>query len=342
MISRIALTFEAGGDSVVAAQMLGVLRETGARATIFLDGAWANMHRDLIRQMVADGHELGNHTYSHPDLTELSDEEIREELHRTDTLALDVTGKRAFPWFRPPYGALDERVRRLAAREGYRVVQRNAVDGVHWPGETTVETIIQRTTEQTTDGAVLAYHLSSQKTLRALPDIVCQLRERGYMLVTLSDLLDVREHPPRHPDFAKFVIEPGYLQVMERGARVWSMNLLEFGADSQTPSDKLIGIAEWSGCQVCLLTGTSEGQQRALTSDSYVLILAGEVELQLRTVDSEAPTARAVARSGDMVLCPADHDLQWRPLRDGRRWIALILAQAGEADSAALQAQNSN
>ncbi len=190
---RMALTFEAGGDPVVAGQVLDVLRDMRTIATIFLDGAWSARFPDLVRRMAAEGHELGNHAYNHPDLTLLDDEAVREELRRTDQLARELTGQPAHPWLRPPFGTFDDRIRQLAAADGYRIVQRFAVDGAHWPGETTPESVLNRTLDLSADGAVIAFHLNSPITLQALPTIIERLRSAGYVFVRLSDLPGIHE-----------------------------------------------------------------------------------------------------------------------------------------------------
>lgn len=184
----VALAFEAGGDPAGCARMLAALREAGVAATIFLDGRWAEMNPALVETMVADGHELGNHAYSHPDLTRLEDEEIARELSRTEALALTLTGRSTKPWFRPPFQQFDDRVRRVAAKEGFRCLSRDALDGGSYPGPSTPEAILRRSVERVGDGAVLTYHLHNPDTARVLPEIIARLRGAGARPVRLSEL----------------------------------------------------------------------------------------------------------------------------------------------------------
>src|SRR5215207_10660052 len=172
MTKPIALTFEAGGDPTICNQMLNVLSIMQTPATIFLAGNWSEQYPELVRRMSAEGYEFGNHSYTHLDLTQCDDEQVREELRRTDAVITQLTGQRAFPWFRPPYDAIDERIRQIAISEGYRLVQRSALDGGHWPGETTPELVQRRSLENAFDGAVLTYHLDSPNTLVVLPQII--------------------------------------------------------------------------------------------------------------------------------------------------------------------------
>ncbi len=324
--ARVALTFEAGGDPATAARVLDTLHDAGAAATIFLDGRWSAEHPDLIRRMTAEGHELGNHAYTHPDLTLLGDEEIREELRRTDELAQHITGQRAHPWLRPPFGACNDHVREVAAAEGYRVVQRDAVDGGHWPGANTPERVLRRTLENAADGAVIAYHLSSPLTLAALPQIVEWVRAGGYALVHLSDLPAVSERAERHADLAAMEVEPGYLQALRRGARVWSINLPEFGGRAIHADGATVDVAATDGWAATLVTATEDVAWRpALHRDRYLLVVAGAVECLLRPQGEEQPCARAIGRPGDFILWAEGCEARLAAFHDRRRWIVMIL-----------------
>jgi peptidoglycan/xylan/chitin deacetylase (PgdA/CDA1 family) len=327
---QVALTFEAGGDEKVAAQMLDLLHGAGARATIFLHGAWASSCPELVRRMVNEGHELGNHTYTHPNLTLLEDKQIREELRRTSELAHRLAGRPAEPWFRPPFGAIDERVRDVVAAEGYRIVQRNAVDGGHWPGRTTGAKIVARTLENAYDGAIIAYHLGSAETVRVMPSILSELRKSRCRLVSLSDLPTVSEHPRRHPGLADLEIEPGYLQVEQPPARAWSMNLLEYGARASHEPGTTVRLTETGYGVTQLHVGQGEETwQVAANEDRHLLAIAGTVECRFRLEGKERIAIRALARRHDFILWPAGHEMQLAaPGGAQGRWIVLILAGA--------------
>lgn len=326
--SQIALTFEAGGDVKVAAQMLDLLRDAGIRTTIFLHGAWARSCPELIKRMVIEGHELGNHTYTHPNLTLLEDEQIREELHRTTDLAQQLTGRPAHPWLRPPFGAINERVREVAVAEGYQIILRNAVDGGHWPGRTTEATIARRTLENSYDGTVIAYHLSSVETVRAMPKILEEFREAGCKLVPLSDLPTASEWPARHPDFADLAVEPGYLQVEQPSARAWSMNLLEYGTRASHEPGTVARLTETDYGVTQLQVGQGEeGWQAAANEDRHLLVVAGAVQCRFRPAGEDHVAIRALARQQDFILWPAGYEMQLAAGDDvRRRWIILVLA----------------
>ncbi len=323
MTLPLALSFEAGGDPDTCTLMLDVLSATQTPATIFLAGNWSEQYPELVRRMAADGHELGNHSYTHPDLTHCGDDQVRDELRRTDAAITRLTGQRAFPWFRPPYDALDARVRQIAVEEGYRLVQRSALDGGHWAGETTPALVLSRSIENAYEGAVLTYHLDSPHTLAVLPRVIESLRAAGFSFVRLSELPSVSERPERHPDFAALEIDPGYLQVLQRHSRAWSLNVLEYGARASTLPDLPLPLATTHGGSVSLLTSCGmTAWQPAISRDRYLLILAGAPECFFRTRDEPAPRIRAVGAPGDLILWSKDYE--FRTGLSQQSWMVLI------------------
>ncbi len=188
---RVALTFDGGGPADPAPRILEVLREHDLRVTIFLTGRWAEEHPDLVRQMVREGHELGNHTYGHLDLRTLEDDQILDEFLRTEAILRDLAGVSSRPFFRPPFGARDGRVLALAARAGYLSVYwtLDSLDSV--PPAKTVDDLVARVADpnRDLDGAIVLLHLGSPATAEALPRILEALQGRGYEIVTVSELL---------------------------------------------------------------------------------------------------------------------------------------------------------
>jgi peptidoglycan/xylan/chitin deacetylase (PgdA/CDA1 family) len=184
----IAITFEAGGNQAIASNILDVLAETNTRATVFLLGEWVLENPKLVKRMVKEGHELGNHSYNHPDLTLLENDEVIDQLNRTSNLALRLSGHLAFPWLRPPFGTCDSRIRRLVKAAGYRLIIKDALDGIHWPEVTTPKAILNRTLGNVFDSAVMTYHLDNEMTLKVLPEIINDLKQAKYELTTLSIL----------------------------------------------------------------------------------------------------------------------------------------------------------
>lgn len=186
-----AFTLDGGAVADHTPAMLEILRQHEVRITIFITGQFAERHPELVREMVADGHEVGNHSYHHPDFTQLGDDVIRSELARTEEAIKRVAGISTKPWFRFPYGARTPHASDLVAREGYRSIYWT-IDTIDWREDATPDLIRQRIRDRLQNGAVILAHLGSHHTLVALPEILTELKERGYHIVKVSELL----YPP--------------------------------------------------------------------------------------------------------------------------------------------------
>jgi peptidoglycan/xylan/chitin deacetylase (PgdA/CDA1 family) len=198
--TMVALTFDMGGRVDPALDIMNWLIANGIRATIFPTGAMAeNLNTDAGREVLrlVDTHrdlfELGNHSYSHPDFTTLSDAAIREELVRTEAAVAGQTSLNMRPRFRPPYGAYDNRVLAAVGAAGYSQTVLWDVDTIDWlaPGEggPTAAQIASKVVTMAEGGSIVLMHLGGWNTLEALPAIVAGLREHGLHMVALSEML---------------------------------------------------------------------------------------------------------------------------------------------------------
>ena len=190
----IALTLDAGAGAAPTPRILDALRERGITITFFLTGRWIRDNPDLVRRMVADGHELANHTMNHPDLTTLDDDTIRRELKETEEILHEIAPDAVIrPFFRPPYGAYNERVLRVALSEGYLPVywSLDSLDSVGEPK--TPEFLIARVTQKLSPndlhGAIILAHCGSDATAKALPDILDRFAAMGFEVRKLSDVM---------------------------------------------------------------------------------------------------------------------------------------------------------
>ncbi|MEY9849372.1 peptidoglycan/xylan/chitin deacetylase (PgdA/CDA1 family) [Streptacidiphilus sp. BW17] len=187
-VPRVALTFDDGPDPALTRQVLEILDRYGARATFFSVGHHVAALPDEVRRIADAGHELGNHSWSHPYLPDLTPSQLREQLDRTTEAVARVTGQ-APTRFRPPYGALTPEV--LAALDGYpTTLTLWDVDSRDWtrPGP---EQIAATVLEAAGPGSVVLMHEGAGdrgQTVRALPSIVEGLLERGLELVTVGEL----------------------------------------------------------------------------------------------------------------------------------------------------------
>ena len=180
----IALTFDDGPSPVATPLLLAILRRYGAHATFFVIGEHAIPYPYLVKQMVAEGHEVGNHTFHHPDLTTIDATTLQDEVDA----AAAVIGETAEPprWFRPPGGDYSPAVAAAARASRMRLAMWtvNSGDWALPPPKVLAERVLARAES----GAIILLHNGTLNTVRALPGIIAELQRRGYDLVTVSQL----------------------------------------------------------------------------------------------------------------------------------------------------------
>lgn len=182
----LALTFDAGAGAGPALRLLDVLRQKDVRGTFFLTGLWARQNPPLVQQIVQDGHELANHTWSHRDLTRLSPAAVEDEIGRAEDLLTAASGKPTKPLFRFPYGARNARLQDQVAALGYRSIYWT-VDSLDWMDTATADSITTRVLNGARNGAIVLMHVGATYTNVALPTILDTLRARGFTFETVTE-----------------------------------------------------------------------------------------------------------------------------------------------------------
>jgi peptidoglycan/xylan/chitin deacetylase (PgdA/CDA1 family) len=190
---QVSLTFDSDGGSPTNANLyLNILQTRGIHATFFLTGEFAIAHPDVVRRILSDGNQLGNHTMDHPDLTNppRSNAFICAELMQAERAIVAAGGQTSRPFFRPPCGNYNARVRELAAGLGYRTVYWS-IDPRDWDPATTTQDIVNRVLNAPglRPGAIILMHVNSPNEQYALNTIIAGLEQRGYAIVPLSQLL---------------------------------------------------------------------------------------------------------------------------------------------------------
>ncbi|MEW6309272.1 MAG: polysaccharide deacetylase family protein [Bacillota bacterium] len=183
----IALTFDAGWISAPTDAILAVLKAEGVKATFFPRGKWLDDNPRLAGRIVAEGHVLASHSYTHPDMTELTDEQLEEELRLGRAAVRRVSGQDS-PYFRAPYGAYDDRLLTTMVQHGFYYNIMWTLDTLDWK-EPGVDAIVSRTLSNAKPGAIVLMHVGSRQTPEALPAIISGLRQQGYRFVTVPELL---------------------------------------------------------------------------------------------------------------------------------------------------------
>lgn len=189
----VALTFDDGPYPPYTEQLLDVLREANVPATFFLLGQNAEKHPAIVARIAAEGHQIGNHTYSHVDLLKLSRAQVAAEIDRTQRILTAITGK-APEVMRPPHGFRDAVIMEVMAERNLKVVEWSVMsrDWVN-PG---VEEIVSRTLNGVRNGAIILLHdgdgiastASRVQTIEATRRIIRELKGQGYHFVTVNEI----------------------------------------------------------------------------------------------------------------------------------------------------------
>jgi peptidoglycan/xylan/chitin deacetylase (PgdA/CDA1 family) len=193
----IALTFDDGPNATLTPKLLDLLAARHLKATFFVVGQNAADHPDILKRAVREGHEIGNHSWSHPNLGKMSDDAVRRELQKTDDAISAAIGKRP-TLMRPPYGSITARQKKWIHEEfGYRIIIWD-VDPLDWkrPGPSVVTA---RILKETKAGSIVLAHDIHPPTIEAMPATFDQLMKKGFKSVTVTELLGMATPIPPKP-----------------------------------------------------------------------------------------------------------------------------------------------
>lgn len=181
----VAISFDAswGGDKTM--KLLDILDEYGVKTTFFLVDIWVNSYPDLVREIAARGHEIGNHSTTHPHMSQLSAEQIITELDTQAAHVEALTGTRP-TLFRPPYGDYNDLLVLTARGAGYEVIQWS-VDSQDWKNRGAQDVVNRAKKAQA--GDIVLFHNDADFTVDALPEILGDYQARGLTIVPVSQLL---------------------------------------------------------------------------------------------------------------------------------------------------------
>ena len=179
---QVALTFDDGPDPKVTTHILSTLKKYNAKATFFMLGSRVEYYPEIAKNVEEAGHEIGNHTWNHPDLTKASIKKINKEITSTSSIIKDVTGKKATV-FRPPYGAENDFVR---AQTDLPSILWD-VDTMDWKHRN-ADQLLTQVKKNTKDGSIILMHDIHQSTADGLDAVLDYLKSEGYTFVTVSEL----------------------------------------------------------------------------------------------------------------------------------------------------------
>jgi peptidoglycan/xylan/chitin deacetylase (PgdA/CDA1 family) len=183
----IAMTFDDGPHATNTPRLLDMLKQRGIKATFFMVGQCAAEYPAIVKRIAAEGHEVANHSWSHPQLTKLTDEGVKEQLKKTHDAIVAGCGV-APKVMRPPYGAFSERQRRWAAGEfGYKTILWD-VDPLDWKVRNSAH-VESEILKHTVNGSIILSHDIHKSTVDAMPDTLDKLTAKGFKFVTVSQLI---------------------------------------------------------------------------------------------------------------------------------------------------------
>ncbi|MGD0622990.1 MAG: polysaccharide deacetylase family protein [Thermacetogeniaceae bacterium] len=183
---KVAISFDAAWGADATPKLLEILKQHNVKTTFFLTGIWVKKYPQMVQAIAAAGHEIGNHSLTHPHFASLPESEIKQELAENDALIFKLTNKHT-RLFRPPFGEYNNLILQTARGMGYEVIQWS-VDSLDWQ-DIGKEAITDRVLKNIQPGAIVLFHNNAQYTPEALPVILDTLQQQGYQIVPVSDLL---------------------------------------------------------------------------------------------------------------------------------------------------------
>lgn len=183
----IAITFDDGPHAQLTPKLLDMLKERNIKATFFVVGQCAAEYPDIMKRMAAEGHEVANHSWSHPALTKLGADGVRKQIENTNNAIMQAAGVKPV-LIRPPYGATSAILnKRFAEDYGLKVILWS-VDPLDWKNRS-APVVRDRIVKGAHPGAIILAHDIHASTVAAMPDTFDILLSKGYKFVTVSELL---------------------------------------------------------------------------------------------------------------------------------------------------------
>ncbi len=183
---KVSISFDAAWGADYTENLLKVLKEYDVKTTFFLVGFWVDKYPEMVKRIVEEGHEIGNHSSKHPHMSQLSKEQITEELSKTSEKIEAITNKRV-TLFRPPFGDYNNRLITTSREMGIQVIQWD-VDSLDYK-DYGRDAIVKRVLSRVKNGSIILFHNNATYTAEALPIVLENLQKEGYKVVPISELI---------------------------------------------------------------------------------------------------------------------------------------------------------
>lgn len=181
-----SITFDAAWDDLDTDKLIEILNQYQVKATFFMVGSWVEKYPESVKKFADNGHEIMNHSDTHPHINQLSEEKIVEEITKCADKIEAATGKRP-NLFRGPYGEYNNTVLQAASTAGHQTIQWD-VDSLDWK-DLAVDDIVARVTKRVKPGSIVLFHNGAKNTPEALPKILEKLIADGYRIVPVGELI---------------------------------------------------------------------------------------------------------------------------------------------------------
>ena len=183
---KIAISFDAAWGANYTEDLLAILKKYDVKTTFFLVGFWVDKYPEMVKRIDEEGHEIGNHSSKHPHMSQLSKEQIVEELTKTSSKIEAITNKKV-ALFRPPFGDYNNRLVTTSRELGLQVIQWD-VDSLDYK-DYGADAIVKRVLSKVKNGSIVLFHNNATYTKDALPVILENLQKEGYKIVPISELV---------------------------------------------------------------------------------------------------------------------------------------------------------
>lgn len=265
----VALTFDDGADGTNINKILNILSTNNVKATFFLTGSGAEDHPQGIKNIAANGHQLGNHSYSHPDFRTLTAAQMKSQIDRTETIIKNLTGKTTKPIFRAPFGSTNASVLAGVGAAGYGYTIHWNIDTIDWRGDSAT-TITNKVVNNIVPGSIVLMHTGAGApgTPVALPNIIKQLKAKGYSFVTVSQLLNLPSSPPASGG-TTYTVKAG--DTLYSIAQRFNTTVAKIAAANNLPNVNFLRIG-----QVLIIPGTSTTPTPPPVTSTTYTVKAGD------------------------------------------------------------------
>ncbi len=189
---KVALSFDAAWGNTDTKEIMDILKKHDVHVTFFMTGGWVEAYPEDVKALYEAGHDLGNHSQNHKNMSQLSKEECKRELMDVHDKVKALTGYEMF-LFRPPYGDYDNKVLTTAKENGYYSIQWD-VDSLDWKNygvQNIVDTVTKH--KHLGNGSIILCHNGAKYTAQALDSLLTNLEEQGYQVVPISELI-MKDH----------------------------------------------------------------------------------------------------------------------------------------------------